>query len=514
MLLCLPGAKLGTWLHHHLARLTAPFETPSEEESLLSASEAELDGEDVHTAKPPHSPHWKQLGYVLIPTVFDLLATILMSVGLLYVTVSIYQMMRGTEVVFAALFSIVFLRRKLNYQHYAGIFLVLVGITVVGVAGAQSGQGPPENEASSGASQIILGMLLIVAAEAVQAAQVVAEDHFMSSLSLDPVTIVGFEGLLGTALLAGIVMPIMQNVSGPEGQGFHEDSLESLHMLAHSRPLLIGFVTYIAVIAIYNVAGMMVTEEMGAVTRTVLETLRTLFVWILDLLLFYAAPMGKGKLGEPWTAYSWLQAGGFLVLVLGTLLYGRGEEVQEAELKRFAKRRARERWAKIRGSLTELTAAAAADGKLLPEERMPMRPPRIAGPARIRTAFLPVLFAHRVQGLARPRWGSVATSQHLDDHHLGLGEPARTSSRRASMEHLLDLEGARTHPHPQPHASPAPGVRRSRDASPAGYRHPPPPRPPPRHPHNLAEVVEEAVGASSSGAAAHANGGAPATGRD
>ena len=52
---------------------------------------------------------------------------------------------------------------------------------------------------------------------------------------------------------------------------------------------------------------MMVTEEMGAVTRTVLETLRTLFVWVLDLLLFYAAPMGKGKLGEPWTAYSWLQ---------------------------------------------------------------------------------------------------------------------------------------------------------------------------------------------------------------
>ena len=51
----------------------------------------------------------------------------------------------------------------------------------------------------------------------------------------------------------------------------------------------------------------------------------------------------------------------------------------------------------IRGSLPELTAAAAADRTLLPEERMPMRPPRIAGPARIRTAFLPVLFAHRVQ---------------------------------------------------------------------------------------------------------------------
>lgn len=31
--------------------------------------------------------------------------------------------------------------------------------------------------------------------------------------------------------------------------------------------------------------GMLVTDSLGAVTRTVLETLRTLFVWLLDLLL-------------------------------------------------------------------------------------------------------------------------------------------------------------------------------------------------------------------------------------
>lgn len=52
----------------------------------------------------------------------------------------------------------------------------------------------------------------------------------------------------------------------------------------------------------------MVTEEMGAVTRTVLETLRTLLVWLLDLLIYYGSPLGQGaKLGEPWTSASWLQ---------------------------------------------------------------------------------------------------------------------------------------------------------------------------------------------------------------
>jgi hypothetical protein len=45
------------------------------------------------------------------------------------------------------------------------------------------------------------------------------------------------------------------------------------------------------------------------VFRTVLETMRTLFVWLVDLLLFYT-PLGLGKLGESWSAWSFVQAAG------------------------------------------------------------------------------------------------------------------------------------------------------------------------------------------------------------
>lgn len=49
---------------------------------------------------------------IAIPTFFDLVATVLMNVGLLYVTASVYQMMRGAEMLFAALFAVVFLKRR------------------------------------------------------------------------------------------------------------------------------------------------------------------------------------------------------------------------------------------------------------------------------------------------------------------------------------------------------------------------------------------------------------------
>ena len=49
---------------------------------------------------------------------------------------------------------------------------------------------------------------------------------------------------------------------------------------------------------------------LGAVFRTVLETMRTWFVWLVDLLLFYT-PLGFGTLGESWSKYSFIQAAGY-----------------------------------------------------------------------------------------------------------------------------------------------------------------------------------------------------------
>ena len=94
----------------------------------------------THTHRPPtHPPHRPsqaapppphselvQCLLLSIPTAFDLVATILMNVGLLYVTASVYQMMRGAEMLFAALFAAVFLRRKLNRFHLMGIGCCMV----------------------------------------------------------------------------------------------------------------------------------------------------------------------------------------------------------------------------------------------------------------------------------------------------------------------------------------------------------------------------------------------------
>ena len=75
-------------------------------------------------------------------------------------------------------------------------------------------------------------------AQAVQAAQVTMEDYAMSHVGLAPLQVVGYEGLLGTIVLFGILMPIVYFIPGKDGQGLHEDSLETAYMVGLLNPLL------------------------------------------------------------------------------------------------------------------------------------------------------------------------------------------------------------------------------------------------------------------------------------
>lgn len=48
--------------------------------------------------------------------------------------------MRGAEMLFAALFAVIFLRRSLNRWHYGGIGCCVLGIALVGVSSMLSGE--------------------------------------------------------------------------------------------------------------------------------------------------------------------------------------------------------------------------------------------------------------------------------------------------------------------------------------------------------------------------------------
>ncbi len=256
--------------------------------------------------------HEPSVWIISIPTLLDLFATACGTTGLLYTTVSVYQMLRGAMLVWTALLSVIFLRRVLSSQQWGGITLCVSGIVLVGIA----------NIASEGAGQaranVALGVGIILVGQVLQAAQVVIEEYLLRDLQMSSVRIVAWEGLFGVVHCLLWVFPIVMLLPGRD-HGRLEDVLDAFYMLAHSWKVLAVVLLDASLMLLYNVFGMEVTENLSAVHRVVIETLRTLCVWVADLVIYYV--ISNGTLGEAWTMWSWLQLAGFTLLIAGTVMY-------------------------------------------------------------------------------------------------------------------------------------------------------------------------------------------------
>jgi len=88
-----------------------------------------VDGEETDK---PKDISWSVYMWLLIPALFDLIATALCMFGLRYVDVSIYQMLRGGSIVFVALLKQFYLMDKLKRFMWVGVLWNVVSICFVG----------------------------------------------------------------------------------------------------------------------------------------------------------------------------------------------------------------------------------------------------------------------------------------------------------------------------------------------------------------------------------------------
>eukprot|EP00930_Biecheleria_cincta_P055578 TRINITY_DN41894_c0_g1_i1.p1 TRINITY_DN41894_c0_g1~~TRINITY_DN41894_c0_g1_i1.p1 ORF type:complete len:425 (-),score=69.24 TRINITY_DN41894_c0_g1_i1:33-1256(-) len=286
-------------------------------------------GQEPLIDKSPGSqdgPSWsKKVVLVSIPAFFDILATGLCCMGFLYIPASVWQLLRGAEMVFAAIFAVTCLGQKLFSFHWLGIVSCVIGIICVGLASvwgeqsASSTAADAEKDAPEN-SMMIVGISLALAGQVVQAAQVVAEEWLLKEADLPGLQIVGFEGMWGSLAMLVVVMPLLYVLPGAD-HGHLEDEIDSWVLLGSNPHLCWLMALYTFSCSTYNMAGIAVTGALSAVHRVMLEALRTLIVWAFGLIVHYKIDPSS-KLGEAWTPYSLLEVAGFVLLILGQALYG------------------------------------------------------------------------------------------------------------------------------------------------------------------------------------------------
>ncbi|KAF2114503.1 integral membrane protein [Lophiotrema nucula] len=288
------------------------------------ASEESETAEVANPLKPAHPDDegrlplvgWKVL-MLALPACCDIAGTTLMNVGLLFVAASIYQMTRGALVLFVGLFSVWFLKRHMGLYKWFSLFVVVFGVAVVGLAGAitRDDKARPSSttlsilvegvhsEAVSQAAMTIIGVLLIAGAQIFTATQFVLEERIMEKYAMEPIKVVGWEGLFGF-LVTLIVMVVLHLAIGT---GYF-NAREGLYQMTHYRAIAVSSLLIMISIGGFNFFGLSVTRTVSATSRSTIDTCRTLFIWVVSL-------------GLGWETFKWLQVLGFALLVYGTFLF-------------------------------------------------------------------------------------------------------------------------------------------------------------------------------------------------
>ena len=213
-----------------------------------------------------------------IPAAFDMVGSTLMNVALTMIPASVYQMLRGMIIIVTAVMSILFLKRKLFRHHWTSVGIIFVGVALVGLAAVLKSQ---EEGANSEIKPI--GLVLLVVAQLFSGGMLIVEEKLLGDYYLDPLKVVGLEGLWGF-LITVILLPIFQQINCKASDlcyyGKVEDTMRAFADMRANWLIILSSILICFSIASFNAFGVTVTKNASAAQRSTIDTSRTVLIWI------------------------------------------------------------------------------------------------------------------------------------------------------------------------------------------------------------------------------------------
>jgi drug/metabolite transporter (DMT)-like permease len=312
-------------------------------------SEALITDSGNNETKKPKKP---KIWYFLFPAIFDILGSTISSISLSFLPSSIYQMFRGAVIIFTCSSSIIFLKNKYYRHHFFGIFVVVIGLVIVGLNAVLYGK-------SNASENPGFGIFLCVLSQAFSSMLMVTEEKLLKGYETPPLKAVGLEGMWGVICYIFLLI-IFYFISCDSWPDFlkkgvcindnidkdkykFENAIFAIKQIWESGYLKAYLSLYVLSIAFFNFSGLTISKHVSSTARTIVDTLRTIVIWAFFLTFPYLPEETK-------ETFSWLQLLGFLVLILGSLIYneilvipffGCGNYTKEAIKKREEKQKER-----------------------------------------------------------------------------------------------------------------------------------------------------------------------------
>jgi drug/metabolite transporter (DMT)-like permease len=225
--------------------------------------------------------NYKTLAVLVVPSLCDLLCTLLLLVAQLYITASLWQMMRGSIVVITSLLKSFVLKHKLKLYMWTGVGIITIAMLI---AASTSFMDNPDKSAAAASKDPRIGIMLVVLGCIAQGVQYVFEEKVMSVDNVPPLVVIGCEGIWGTLLTLVLVYPLAYALPGADS-GHFENPYDAIAMIQNS-PLLFNLVIcFVITVTMYNVAAVYVTKYLSAIYHAILDNFRPITIWAAGLFI-------------------------------------------------------------------------------------------------------------------------------------------------------------------------------------------------------------------------------------
>ena len=130
-----------------------------------------------------------------IPAIFDLVTTVLCNIGLVYLDVSIYQLLRGSGIIFTALIRTWALQQPLISFQWVGVGFNVASIVLVGMTALLESESIATKKETF--NKLSLPLCIMLLGTLVQSMQFVFEEKVMvnDEIKVPPLLLFGMEGV-------------------------------------------------------------------------------------------------------------------------------------------------------------------------------------------------------------------------------------------------------------------------------------------------------------------------------
>ena len=223
-------------------------------------------------------------------------------------------MKNGTQLLFSALFRKLIEKKTLTFTQTVGILLVVCGLMCVCIASFL-------NDTSSFGS-IKIGIFILVTVGFFGSLRNHYEQILCREGEYNANFVVGMRSFVSIFWISiiGIILLFAQQPADNKWIEF----CGGIHYIFSHHIFLLSFFLFLLAIYGKNVTQMMVIKLSSALTRNLTMQFMPVGTWIMSLIFYYFV---DEQYGEEWNNHSWIQLGGFILLLIGSHYYIKAPKV-------------------------------------------------------------------------------------------------------------------------------------------------------------------------------------------